>query len=83
MDGEMRSIIADQNLLRYERIGGEERLLVLLNLGRSSVQVATNPGIVIAATGSPREGERIENFVELGGSEALLIKMEQRSAPES
>jgi alpha-glucosidase len=81
IDGEMRPITADQNLLRYERIGGDERLLVLLNLGHSSVQVATEPGSVIAATGSSREGERIENSVELGGSEALLIKMEQLSAP--
>ena len=76
IDGEMRSISANQNLLRYERIGDEERLLVLLNLGHSPIQAAAEAGNVIAATNTYREGERVENSVELGASEALLIKIE-------
>jgi alpha-glucosidase len=83
IDGETRSITADQNLLRYERIGGDERLLVLLNLGHCVIQAAAEAGNVIAATGSYREGERVENSIELRDSEALLIKIEQRPAPES
>jgi alpha-glucosidase len=79
IDGEMRSVAADQNLLRYERVDGDERFLVLLNLGHSSVQAATEIGIVIVAAGSYREGERVDNLVEVKGSEALLIKIERSS----
>jgi alpha-glucosidase len=80
IDGEMRFVAADQNLLRYERVGGDERFLVLLNLGHSSIQAATETGIVIVASGSCREGERVNNLVEVKSSEALLIKIERGSA---
>jgi alpha-glucosidase len=83
IDGEMSSIAADQNLLRYERTRDGERFLVLLNLGHSPVQAVTETGIVIAATSSHRERERVDNFVELTGSEALLIKTRSRKGTES
>jgi alpha-glucosidase len=79
--GLMASVTADENVLRYERNGGEERLLILLNLGHSSVQAVTETGDVIAATNYDREGERVDHFVELQGSEGLIIKIGTGPSP--
>jgi alpha-glucosidase len=75
VSGEIFSVVADKNLLRYERAGGDERLLVLLNLGNNPVQAKTEAGKVIAATCSHREGEEVDALVELGGSEGLIIEL--------
>jgi alpha-glucosidase len=37
--------------------------------------VPTEAGIVLAGTDSRRDKERVENFVELQGSEGLVIKV--------
>jgi alpha-glucosidase len=73
--GEMFSVVADKNLLRYERAGEGERLLVLLNLGNDSVQAKTEAGKVIAAIRTDREGEQVDALVELRDSEGLIIEL--------
>jgi alpha-glucosidase len=75
VSGEISSVVADKNLLRYERAGEDERLLVLLNLGNDSDQAKTEAGKVIAAIRSDREGEQVDALVELGNSEGLIIKL--------
>jgi alpha-glucosidase len=75
VSGEMFSVVADKNLLRYERAGEGERLLVLLNLGNDSVQAETEAGKVIAAIRTDREGEQVDALVELKGSEGLIIEL--------
>jgi alpha-glucosidase len=74
--GQLRSPTTLGNLLRYERAADNERLLIFLNFGHSPVHVATEAGIVIAGTDSGREKERVDNFVELRGSEGLVIKVD-------
>jgi alpha-glucosidase len=75
VSAKMFSVVADKNLLRYERDGEGERLLILLNLGNDSVQAETEVGRVIAATRSDREAEQVDAFVELRGSEGLIIEL--------
>jgi alpha-glucosidase len=75
VSGEMFSVVADKNLLRYERAGEGERLLVLLNLGNDPVQAETKAGKVIAAIRTDREGEQVDALVELRGSEGLIIEL--------
>ncbi len=71
--GGMRSVTASGNLLSYERVAENERFLVLLNFGQSPVRVATEAGIVLATTNGHRDGERVNNFIELQGSEGMVI----------
>jgi alpha-glucosidase len=73
--GVLRSVTASVNLLSYERVTDDERLLIFLNFGHSPVQAATEAGIVIAGTGSHRDTERVNNFIELQGSEGLVIRV--------
>jgi alpha-glucosidase len=75
VSGDMLSVAADKDLLRYERGGDDERLLVLLNLGNDSVQAETEAGKVIAAIRTDREGEQVDAWVELRGSEGLIIEL--------
>jgi len=75
VEGAIRSVIAEENLLRYERSSGAERFLVLLNLGRNPIEAATLSGTIVVDTGLNREGERIENIVKLRGGEGVLIKI--------
>jgi alpha-glucosidase len=75
VSGEMLSVVADENLLRYERCGGGRRFLVLLNLGNDSVQAKTEAGTVIASIRSDREGEQVDSLVELEDSEGLMIEL--------
>jgi len=73
--GQLRSITTLGNRLSYERASDNERLVIFLNFGHSPVQVATEAGIVLASTDSRRDTERVDNFIELRGSEGLVIKV--------
>jgi alpha-glucosidase len=74
--GQLRSLTTLGDLLSYERAAENERLVIFLNFGHSPVQVATEAGIILAGTDSRRDTERVENFIELQGSEGLVIKVD-------
>jgi alpha-glucosidase len=71
--GVLRSVTASGDLLSYERVTDNERLLILLNFGNSPVRTATEAGIVIAGTDAHRHTERVSDVIELQGSEGVLI----------
>ena len=73
--GQLRSVTTLGDLLSYERTADNERVVIFLNFGHSPVQVATEAGIVLAGTDSRRDTERVDNFVELQGSEGLVIEV--------
>jgi alpha-glucosidase len=76
----MRSIAAENNLLRFERVGRGEQLLILLNLGQDPIQVATRNATVIAATNVNRTREGVDTVVRLLGSEGVVIKLQRSEA---
>ena len=67
-------------MLLYVRALGSERILIILNLGATSVGFVSTPprGIVLVSTSGEREGELIDLNVQLGANEGLLIEL----APE-
>jgi len=73
--GQLHSLTTLNNVLSYERTSDNERIVIFLNFGDSSVQLATEAGIVLAGTDSRRPTERIDNFIELRGSEGLAIQI--------
>jgi alpha-glucosidase len=73
VSGVLRSVTVSGNLLSYERVADNERLLIFLNFGHSPVRVATERGLVIADTGSHRDMEQVNDFIELQGSEGVVI----------
>ena len=71
--GVVRSLTVSENLLSFERATDTERLRIILNFGHDPIQAATEAGIVIAGTDSHRNMERVNNLVDLQGSEGLVI----------
>ena len=71
--GVVRSVTVSGNLPSVERATDAERLLIFLNLSHGYLQATTEAGIVIAGTDSRRNMERVNNLVELQGSEGLVI----------
>ena len=73
--GQLGSVTTSGDLLSFERTADNERVVIFLNFGHSPVQVATVAGIILAGTDSRRDSERVDNFVELQGSEGLVIEV--------
>jgi len=71
--GTMQSIAAHDNVLRYQRAGGSETLLILLNLSHEAVQVDAG-GIILKSTHGDREGERVVQSTTLRPAEGLILK---------
>jgi alpha-glucosidase len=74
--GELRSITSSGDLLSYERAAGNERLVIFLNFGESPIRVNAESGSVLAGTPSRRGADRVDGFVELKGSEGLVVKVD-------
>jgi alpha-glucosidase len=73
--GHLSCLTSLGDLLSYERTAENERLVIFLNFGHCPIQVAAESGFVLAGTDSRRDTKRVDNFVELRGSEGLVIKV--------
>jgi alpha-glucosidase len=79
--GDIRDVTVTADLLRYERIDGDERLSVLLNFASAPIQTATEDGSIVLSTLFHREGQSVGGTVEVGAGEGLLIRIRnERSA---
>jgi alpha-glucosidase len=76
VDGTMQRIDAHENVLRYQRAGDGERLQILLNLGHSASQVAVECGVILKSTCGDREGDRVNEVIELRAAEGLIIAVD-------
>jgi hypothetical protein len=74
----MQRIDAHENVLRYQRIGNSERLQILLNLGHSASKVPSPGGVILKSTCGDREGDRVNEMVELRAAEGLIIAVDHR-----
>jgi alpha-glucosidase len=73
VDGRVKSVAARENVLRYERVGEAESLLILLNLGHTPTRVEARNGVILKSTFSGREDERVNHSIELRAEEGLII----------
>ena len=74
IDGKVQSIAAHDNVLRYQRVGANETLLILLNLSYEPVQVDAS-GIILKSTHGDREGEPVAEFTTLRPAEGLILRI--------
>ena len=75
VSGNIRAIAAENDVLRFERIGIEDRILVLLNIGAGSAQSIVEAGTILLSTEVNRDGEGVHGVVNLGGAEGLIIQL--------
>jgi alpha-glucosidase len=76
VSGGMQFVRADGGVLRYERRGVEDRILVLLNMSTDSVQMTTESGTILASTEFDRDGQRVNGMVEMKAAEGLVIDLD-------
>jgi alpha-glucosidase len=75
--GSCRSVAAGGNLLVHIRALGDERLLVVLNLGAEATTLRSEAlsGTVVVSSFADRDGEAVAERVALRGGEGLLIAL--------
>jgi alpha-glucosidase len=78
--GSYASVPAQDHVFAYERRYGDERLIVLLNLGHEAETVAlpndAGEGEMLLSTHLDREGERTGATVQIRRDEGVIIKLE-------
>jgi alpha-glucosidase len=76
VSGKIQCVVADRNVLRYERVGDKDRILVLLNMGADPVPMTTESGTVLASTDFDRDGQKMGGTFEMKGAEGLIIDLD-------
>jgi alpha-glucosidase len=77
ISGSIQSISAEGPLLRYQRIGSEDRLLVALNVGNEPVRTETSAGVILASTSFHQIGQRVPGSFDLRPAEGILIELDK------
>jgi alpha-glucosidase len=75
--GSLQAVSAENSVLRYERVGSEGRMLVLLNLSNDPVQTWTESGTIVLSTCQRRGGEKVHHVLALHASQGLIIAPER------
>jgi alpha-glucosidase len=76
VSGRLRSVTAVKGVLRYERQGEEEHILVLLNMGQNPERIAIESGSILASTSLVREGQKLSGTLDLEVAEGLVISLD-------
>jgi alpha-glucosidase len=74
--GEMQLVSADNGVLRFERRGEKDRILVLLNMSANSVRTSVEDGTILASTGFDRDREQVNGVVEMTAAEGIVIELD-------
>lgn len=73
--GRMQSVMSENNLLRYERVASNVRIVVLLNMGSDAVQTTVGTGFILASTSMTRGGEVGSGAINIAAGEGLVIRL--------
>ncbi|MGF6805577.1 alpha-glucosidase [Paraburkholderia sp. Clong3] len=72
--GTIENVVADGDVLTYERRYGNQRLFIALNMGVEDATVQSRPGMVLLSTVSTRIGETfVQGANLLAASEAVIV----------
>ncbi|RCS25934.1 DUF3459 domain-containing protein [Phyllobacterium salinisoli] len=74
--GSYTTVHASGDVLAYMREMGDERYLIVLNLGAAPAEITLpGPGRIVLSTKADRADERLRDRLRLGGNEGVLIEM--------
>ena len=74
--GRLQLVTADQHLLSFQRVGENDRFLVLLNLGHDSIRVPVETATVLISTSLDREERSVNGFLDLRPAEGILLRLQ-------
>ena len=75
--GKILSATADSDVLRFQRVGDQDRLLVLLNMGHEPTQVEIEHGTILISTHLDREGHETGETLDLRAAEGVVINLDR------
>jgi alpha-glucosidase len=75
LSGRMLLVSADRGVLRYERRGEDDRILMLLNMSMDPVRITTESGTILASTDFDRDGQKVNDVVDMKAAEGLVIDL--------
>jgi alpha-glucosidase len=73
--GTLQFVTADQHLLSFQRVGEEERFLVVLNVGHDPVRVPLENGTVLISTCLDRNAESVSGSLDLRAAEGIVLRL--------
>jgi alpha-glucosidase len=76
VSGRMQFVSADRGVLRYERRGEGDRILMLLNMSMDPVQMTTESGTILVSTYFDRDGQNVNGVVDMNAAEGLVINLD-------
>ncbi|MBB5447653.1 MULTISPECIES: alpha-amylase family glycosyl hydrolase [unclassified Paraburkholderia] len=81
VQGTIENVVADGDVLTYERRNGNQRLFIALNMGIEDATVQSRPGTVLLSTVSTRIGETfVQGANLLAASEAVIVILTRSSS---
>jgi alpha-glucosidase len=75
VNGMVQKVATDNQVLRYERVGAKQIILVLLNFSSDPMTVPAGRGTILVSTNLARKGESVSGTVELNDAEGLVIEL--------
>ena len=77
VSGKLQSLTVASEILSFQRVGEQDHILVVLNMGHVPTQVEIESGTVLASTGLDREGQTVGKTLDLRAAEGLVINLKR------
>jgi alpha-glucosidase len=77
--GRVEGVASNGKVLRYERVDGDQRFAIMLNLSECTEEAASARGHILVSTQMDRVGEMIQSSISLRAFEGVIIGTETRS----
>jgi alpha-glucosidase len=74
VSGKLQLVKADGHLLSFERVGEDECLLVVLNLGYEPIRIPLEKASILISTGLDREAESATGSLQLRAAEGVVFR---------
>jgi alpha-glucosidase len=75
VSGRLKGVVANGNILRYERSDDGQHFAILLNLGHEEEEINLERGRIVVSTYLDREDVLFERNVSLRSSEGLIVNL--------
>jgi alpha-glucosidase len=73
--GRVEGVASNGKVLRYERVDGDQRLAIMLNLSEGTEEVGVDAGHIVVSTHMDRAGEPVVSSVSLRPFEGVIVSV--------
>jgi alpha-glucosidase len=73
--GHVEQVSSNGKVLRYERVDGEQRFAIVLNLSEGQEEAAIAAGHILVSTHMDRSGDAVGPSLSLRAFEGVLVKL--------